>query len=523
MTLIIHASPRPFEEEHERIQRNAISSWDALRDTRVVLFGKESGEYFETLSGSWIPNSRVVPEEEIRRICGYPTLNSLIVPAEDQKEGDVYAYVNSDIILQPPLRDAVDYIAETFDRFLIIGQRIDTIFRTDFYADEPSWERLRSAVSKTGVPHPAYGIDVFIYKGDVWGNIPEFVIGCTVFDNWLVGAALKRGVPVIDVTPYAPFIHQGFSYRERYTDGDIHNRFLVVEHPDELKPSEWFDDDVTGGYIKTVDDATHVLTGEGVLEEKSRYSGIYVTTPYAAPPTPRWWRGRERIMTWAYQNVDMVFTEVRSKNSVAHNHNEGIEDALRTSAEYVLMMDSDALIHPDGVGRMLSRKKDVVVPLMFRNRPPYTPTLYTRLDESSDNPNMCFQDFEWLRAFLRDNIQGIQTLDEPHVLRRVNGDPLVRLVRSGTHTMLLHRRVLEGIDPPWFETEGKSGAGSDMDFCRKIIEAGFEIYADCSVVSGHLLGEYCVGVLDWLAWDAITRYTGPKGLEIKVSVPEPKD
>ena len=47
--------------------------------------------------------------------------------------------------------------------------------------------------------------------------------------------------------------------------------------------------------------------------------------------------------------------------------------------------------------------------------------------------------------------------------------------------MLVKRHVLEAIGEPYFETFGKQN--EDLEFCRKIRNAGFKIHVDCDALS----------------------------------------
>jgi GT2 family glycosyltransferase len=65
---------------------------------------------------------------------------------------------------------------------------------------------------------------------------------------------------------------------------------------------------------------------------------------------------------------------------------------------------------------------------------------------------------------------------------------LFKIDGCGMHFVMIRRDVLEAIDPPWFQYT-VAGAGEDFAFCRKVRAAGFDIYADLSVYSGHIVGD----------------------------------
>jgi flavin-dependent dehydrogenase len=59
---------------------------------------------------------------------------------------------------------------------------------------------------------PPNWIDHFTFPRALYTDIPEFAIGRTGWDNWLVWAATAAGARVIDVTRFCPVIHQRHDY-----------------------------------------------------------------------------------------------------------------------------------------------------------------------------------------------------------------------------------------------------------------------------------------------------------------------
>lgn len=245
--------------------------------------------------------------------------------------------------------------------------------------------------------------------------------------------------------------------------------------------------------------------------------GVYLAIPRGEWPSPRFWHGIMGLQAWASnRGVRFAFNEVADKNGVSQNHNTLISHFLTRDHEWMLMLDADAMLHPMALERLLSWEKKVVVPVMFRATPPYAPTIHRRpLPEQGDD--VWAMDFGWLGGWCYAHFEQLMDQDTPLLLNEVKGDPLIEVKRSGTHVMLVHRDVLEAIEPPWFEPKKPSGTGSDFVFCRKIIEAGYDIWCDRSVFSGHLQGDYCAGVVDWLVWDKITTYSADvDGVQFKL-------
>jgi hypothetical protein len=59
---------------------------------------------------------------------------------------------------------------------------------------------------------------------------------------------------------------------------------------------------------------------------------------------------------------------------------------------------------------------------------------------------------------------------------------------TGMHMTLIHRRVFEKIDPPWFVMNPER-SGEDFYFCKKVQKAGIKMVCDLSIHTGHAVGE----------------------------------
>jgi len=68
---------------------------------------------------------------------------------------------------------------------------------------------------------------------------------------------------------------------------------------------------------------------------------------------------------------------------------------------------------------------------------------------------------------------------------------LVECDATGCAGMLIHRDVFKKIDQPYFkfiyDSQGLLINGEDFDFCERIKEAGFKVYAYCDMVQTHFV------------------------------------
>lgn len=150
---------------------------------------------------------------------------------------------------------------------------------------------------------------------------------------------------------------------------------------------------------------------------------------------------------------------------IDNNQNIAAREMLKQDFDYYWLLNDDLLLPPKTLKQLLSHKKDVVVPLVLGHEVPNEPLFYDKRDGSV-----------YHHRYLEPGDHG-----------------LVPGLGSGGGGMLISRRVLEAIADPWWETsivhddKGIPGRSTeDLDFCRKVENAGFEIWCDLDCPVGHL-------------------------------------
>jgi hypothetical protein len=207
--ITLFAIPKPMEGEFERLQENAIGSWIRLGfGVEILLFGGERGvEGFARRMG--LDHTA----EILRTEFGTPRVDDLFAQAEGLATQPLVGYVNADIILGRNFLDAVRVLSAVARPFLAVGRRWDLDVAGAIDYSDPGWEeKLRTRVDAGGTLHSETGIDYFIYRRGLWGKIPPFAIGRTMWDNWLILRARKRGAMVIDATQSIWAVHQNHGY-----------------------------------------------------------------------------------------------------------------------------------------------------------------------------------------------------------------------------------------------------------------------------------------------------------------------
>jgi hypothetical protein len=207
--ITLFAIPKPMEGEFERLQENAVGSWIRLGfGVEILLFGGERGvDAFARRLG--LDHIAQVARTEY----GAPRVDDLFMQAEKHSTQPLIGYINADIIVGRNFLDAVRALAAIERPFLAVGRRWDLEVVDSIDYSDPVWEeKLRSRVNASGSLHAETGIDYFIYPRGFWGKIPPFAIGRTMWDNWLILDARRRGAIVIDATHGVWAVHQNHGY-----------------------------------------------------------------------------------------------------------------------------------------------------------------------------------------------------------------------------------------------------------------------------------------------------------------------
>lgn len=175
---------------------------------------------------------------------------------------------------------------------------------------------------------------------------------------------------------------------------------------------------------------------------------------------------------------------------IAESRNQAAAELLEGDSQWLWFIDDDHAFRPDIVKTLLARNVDLVTPLCLRRQSPFLPVA-TSLDGD----------------FLR--------------LADLGHEDLVSVMFAGTSGMLIRRRVLERIEEPWFEL--RNGMSEDVTFCKKAVEAGFEIHVDLAVPLGHT-----TTATVWPKWDDargewMTGFTIADGAEIMMGTVNPRE
>lgn len=210
MTYItLFTAPKPFTNPHINIiQRNALQNWLQLGpEIAVLMMGRETG----------MPE--VAAEMGIRHVhevtcheAGPPIISSMMDYARKLTDSPYLCITNADVLFFPEILKATRDAARLSDKFLLLSQRWDLDIQ-ELYDFSPGWDvRLWADVQRRGKLHPPLGSDYFIFPRELLTDIPDFTIGRSGWDNWIIYHAMQSGWATLDITPSLRLVHQNHDY-----------------------------------------------------------------------------------------------------------------------------------------------------------------------------------------------------------------------------------------------------------------------------------------------------------------------
>jgi hypothetical protein len=207
--LTIFSTTKRFEGLFDVIQRNAIRSWTLLHPApQVLIFGDDPGTA-EACRDLGVEHRPEVATNEF----GTPLVSDMFLQAQKIAVNPNVCFVNADVILTDETMRAADRVSAWSNRFLIVGRRLDVDITDLCDFDDPTWQsRLKERARRDGELKSEVWIDWFLFPRGLFTVLPEFAIGRSGYDNWLLWRASSEGVPLIDATAYVPLIHQRHDY-----------------------------------------------------------------------------------------------------------------------------------------------------------------------------------------------------------------------------------------------------------------------------------------------------------------------
>ena len=244
----LYTIPKPFRNHIQVIQYNALKSWTQMGGgVKIVLFGNEEG------SAGMAAQLGIehIPDVALNEF-GTPLVSDVFRKVREVAETELLCYVNADIILLEDFVAALKRCQAKRQSFLMVGQRWD-IEQEEVLEFRDGWkEQMREKVRRQGVLHEETGIDYFAYTTDLFKSLPDFAIGRSAWDNWLLYHARSQGAALIDASRAVVAIHQNHDYAH-VPQGE----YGAWKGPEAVRNLA-----LAGGYAHcfTISDSTWVLT-----------------------------------------------------------------------------------------------------------------------------------------------------------------------------------------------------------------------------------------------------------------------
>lgn len=184
---------------------------------------------------------------------------------------------------------------------------------------------------------------------------------------------------------------------------------------------------------------------------------------------------RYSAFTMAISTVHMPenskISMVRSMD-VTTNLNTIIRDMFE--GEWMWFMGDDHVFDQNLLLDLLDREVDVVAPLCAKKNPPWNLVSFKSEElRTNEDDGITYPHYEYVE------------------MSELPEEGLFEVHAVGSAGLLVRRHVLDAIGDPWFENSRGTVINDDLEFCRKIREAGFKIYVDTEAYLGHI-GHYTV-------------------------------
>lgn len=232
-------------------------------------------------------------------------------------------------------------------------------------------------------------------------------------------------------------------------------------------------------FTKMARDATLIERSNGDLVKGGQSTGVHIGVPMLGAMTDEWF--------YSFVGLDKPpgtrLTKVASRPAdIARN-----EIIQKLERDWLFFMDADQTFAPGTLRKLLSWDLPIVSGLYFKSPGNPVPHSYKYAYQETTGPikdaHFYSPLIDPIAQFLFKHTDEIKQ-NEAVVLPSKKED-LIECDGVGGGCLLIHRQVLDAIEPPWFEYNKGTFVGEDFYFCRKVQAAGFKIFTDPGVICGH--------------------------------------
>jgi len=213
LTLI--TTPKPLGVPANRVAfLNAIRSWVRIKPRPEILVFGGNRALIEAEGGRWVGKFKATPH-------GNPYFDDFIRRAERLASNDILMYITDHLILTYDVPAVVELTSVRFPGpFVAVGRRWDLNLNAALQFNT-GWEGvLRQRTLSEGKYQSVGAKDYIMFRRPFPLEIPPFIMGYPWYDTWMVVAAMRANIPVIDLSRAVFPIHQSHGFPQ----GDISRR-----------------------------------------------------------------------------------------------------------------------------------------------------------------------------------------------------------------------------------------------------------------------------------------------------------
>lgn len=163
-----------------------------------------------------------------------------------------------------------------------------------------------------------------------------------------------------------------------------------------------------------------------------------------------------------------VFPKILTKREQFRARNNIFDLALINDVDWLLMLDDDMMLPPKLVQRLMAHNKDICGALYFQRGGAYHPVIMRQYEE-------------------KDGLRGVDFIRHFDPMLVSRGLYQLKGGVIGGGCMLIRKNVIQRFQQPVFWVDGI--VGTDVHFCTKAQEQGYEVWVDTSIELGHVPNE----------------------------------
>jgi GT2 family glycosyltransferase len=186
---------------------------------------------------------------------------------------------------------------------------------------------------------------------------------------------------------------------------------------------------------------------------------------------------RAETVLWLLQTLSRLgpqaaWLPIIAPKPVEHNRNVLVSEFLKTDCTHLFHLDSDNVPHPGTIEKLLSHN----LPFVAAPSEAWKPNDAGEVEHG---------------VLILDYIREEDGYRQHHPFQPGSG--LQKCDAVGGAGMMIRRDVLERMQSPWFrmvyDDNGFLVKGEDFEFCDRLRQDGYELYADCDIIQRHIKGQ----------------------------------